>query len=569
MQVGTHGRRINRKFVGPALAVVLLLITSMNAAAVGRPAALIIDANTGKVVSANSPDEPRYPASLTKMMTLYVVFDLIEQGKLSYNTRIRFSEAAISVQPTKLGLAVGADIALIDAIKGLIVKSANDAAVAVAEHIAGTEGRFADLMTQKARQIGMAATTFKNAHGLPNSEQVTTARDMITLGLRLQDDFPKHYGLFATRDFRHAGDNHRNHNTMLWNYEGTDGIKTGYTSASGFNLVANVRRGNKHVMGVVFGGLSASTRNQTMRTLLNLALYKASDTKTRVPVAKAKPAPGPKPVARPELVASNSTVPPAKPATIEATPPKPIETARVKTVDIAAMAPAPTTQRPILVAPRPPKQAAIPAVETPPQPAPAPPPQTEPALPIPPLASAATLAPANPASRPAEVRTPNFRASADPSPAPQLKPSFAAPAVRTGAPPSTLQQQAENLARGADQITQQPAAQQRQQLARATATQATPAYRLNGPTAPADTGGNMQIQVGAYASQAEAERQLAAIRGRAGDLLTNRQGVAIPAQSNGRAVFRARYAGFDASSAGTVCTELRRRQIDCMVAKPD
>ena len=164
-----------------------------------KSAVLVIDANTGRVLHQSAADEPRYPASLAKMMTIYIAFELIEQGRLSYQTKIKFSANAAAATPSKLDLEEGEEIALIDAIKILITKSANDVAVAIAEHIAGSEEKFARLMTRKARQLGMPATTFRNASGLPDEGQVTTARDMVTLALRLQDDFPKHYPLFATR----------------------------------------------------------------------------------------------------------------------------------------------------------------------------------------------------------------------------------------------------------------------------------------------------------------------------------------------------------------------------------
>ena len=246
---------------------------------------LVIDANTGRVLHQSAADEPRHPASLAKMMTLYLAFELIEQGRLSYQTKIKISANAAAAAPSKLDLEEGEEIALIDAIKALITKSANDVAIAVAEHIAGSEEKFARLMTQKARQLGMTATIFRNASGLPDDEQVTTARDMVTLALQPAGRFPQalpavrhaHLHLQRTRRFR-------NHNTLLVHYEGTDGIKTGYTRASGFNLVASVRRGRKHVIGAVFGGASAASRNAAMRTFLNMGLVKASTEKTRQPV---------------------------------------------------------------------------------------------------------------------------------------------------------------------------------------------------------------------------------------------------------------------------------------------
>src|SRR6185503_1574023 len=268
------------------------LVATLAAAAPGiahaeakKSAVLVIDGNTGRVLHQSAADEPRHPASLAKMMTIYLAFELIEQGKLSYQTKIKFSANAVAASPSKLDLEEGEEIALIDAIKILITKSANDVAIAVAEHIAGSEEKFARLMTRKAHQLGMSATTFRNASGLPDDAQVTTARDMVTLALRLQDDFPKHYPLFATRTASYKSEEFRNHNTLLFHYEGTDGLKTGYTRASGFNLVASVRRGKKHVIGAVFGGASADSRNSAMRTYLNMGLVKASNEKTRQPAA--------------------------------------------------------------------------------------------------------------------------------------------------------------------------------------------------------------------------------------------------------------------------------------------
>src|ERR1700674_1561865 len=201
-----------------ALAAVLAFatpVTAPPAQAAGKSAVLVIDANTGRVLHASAADELRHPASLAKMMTLYMAFELIEQGRLSYQTKINISANAAAAAHTKLDLAEGEEIALVDAIKALITKSANDMAVAIAEHIAGSEERFAKLMTQKAHQLGMPATVFKNASGLPDDEQVTTARDMVTLALRMQDDFPKHYPLFATRTFTYKSETLHNHNTLL------------------------------------------------------------------------------------------------------------------------------------------------------------------------------------------------------------------------------------------------------------------------------------------------------------------------------------------------------------------
>ena len=246
---------------------------------------MMFDANTGAVLHNDDGDELRHPASLTKMMTLYLTFETIESGRLSMSDRVVISEQAASVAPSKLGLEPGEDIAVADAIKALITKSANDVAVGLAEKIGGTQANFVRLMNGRAKDLGMSKTHFENASGLPNNDQVTTARDMITLGMRLQDDFPGYYPMFAMRVFNYHGASHRNHNTMLNNFSGIDGIKTGYTSKSGFNLVSSVHRGGKHIIGAVFGGSSAASRNGEMRMLLTRALMRASTNKTRKPAA--------------------------------------------------------------------------------------------------------------------------------------------------------------------------------------------------------------------------------------------------------------------------------------------
>lgn len=305
-------RRLGRLF---ALWLMALLLGTGGAAAEARYAALAVDANTGEVLHAEGADEARYPASLTKMMTLYLVFEQLRDRKLRPDSRIVVSEEAASMPPSRLGLEPGTTISVADAIRALVTKSANDVAVAVAEQIAGSEERFAALMTRRARELGMRSTTFRNAHGLPDAGQQTTARDMVRLALRLYDDFPAESRVFATRTFVHAGRTHRNHNTLLGTFAGMEGIKTGYTRASGFNLVASVRRDGRHVVAAVFGGQSASARNARMRVILARALARASPVRTRVravpvpvPVARARPpavavAPVARPAPEPRLVA--------------------------------------------------------------------------------------------------------------------------------------------------------------------------------------------------------------------------------------------------------------------------
>ncbi len=285
-----------------------------------RHAAMILDANTGAVLHNDDGDELRHPASLTKMMTLYLTFETLESGRLSMTDMVKVSQEAASAAPSNLDLEPGEEITVANAIRALITKSANDVAVALAEKIGGSQGNFARLMNARARDLGMMKTNFKNASGLPNPDQVTTARDMITLGLRLQDDFPTYYPLFATRAFSYQGSTYRNHNTLMNHFAGIDGIKTGYTRASGFNLVSSVRRNGRHVVGAVFGGRSAGSRNGEMRSLLTRALTRASTVKTRKPapalIAKLKSAPKlavrPEPKPEPRLAAA--TIKPSAPA---------------------------------------------------------------------------------------------------------------------------------------------------------------------------------------------------------------------------------------------------------------
>ena len=285
-----------------AVSAAIVAMAAMVPAHAADPKAtsMVVDANTGAVLHNKSGDEKVYPASLTKMMTLYMTFELIELGRLDYDSKIKMTQEGADAAPSKLDLDAGEELTVLNAIKALVTKSANDVAIALAMHIGGTETNFARLMTRKARDIGMANTTFRNASGLPDPEQTTTARDMVTLGLRLQDDFPRQYRLFSTRTFTYGGKNYRNHNTLLARYRGTDGIKTGYTRASGFNLVSSVRRDGKHVVAAVFGGDSARERNAKMQSLLNAALAKASTQVTRKPALVAR-APQPQRAVKPPV----------------------------------------------------------------------------------------------------------------------------------------------------------------------------------------------------------------------------------------------------------------------------
>ena len=238
-------------------------------------AGIVIDVNTGKTLYADNADSTRYPASLTKIMTLYLLFEQLESGRVTLNTKMKVSKRAAGQAPSKLGLKPGSYIRVKDAIRALVTKSANDVAVVIAEHIGGTEIKFAKRMTKKARKIGMKRTEFRNANGLPNKNQHTSARDMAKLGISIQKRFPSYYKYFSTRSFTYKGRKYRNHNRLLGKVQGVDGIKTGYTRASGFNLVTSVKRSNKHIVAVVMGGRTGKSRDAHMKDLIKRYLKKA------------------------------------------------------------------------------------------------------------------------------------------------------------------------------------------------------------------------------------------------------------------------------------------------------
>lgn len=259
----------------PIVALLIgLLGISTTTQAEERYAALVVDANTNRILFDRYADQRRHPASLTKMMTLYMVFEALERGRLSLQQQLPVSARAAGQPQTKLGVSRGQSITVEQAILGLVTRSANDAATVVAEALAETEWQFAQLMTARARDLGMRHTQFRNASGLHHAEQVTNALDMYILARALQLHYPQYYKYFSTPRFQFRRASFRNHNRLLSDYQGTDGIKTGYIRASGFNLVTSVRRGDQHLIGVVFGGRSARTRNEHMRKILDESFAK-------------------------------------------------------------------------------------------------------------------------------------------------------------------------------------------------------------------------------------------------------------------------------------------------------
>ncbi len=229
-----------------------------------------------RVLQSSNPDALRHPASLTKVMTLYLLFERLDSGKMKLDTPLKVSEHAADQSPTKLDLKPGSTITVEDAIKGVVTRSANDAAVAIAENIGGDEDGFAKMMTQKAHALGMTRTTYVNASGLPDDDQITTARDQALLGRAIQDRFPRYYKYFSTESFVYHGEAIRSHNHLLGKVEGVDGIKTGFTRASGFNLLTSVHRDGRFIVAVVMGGHSAFERDAHMRDLISEHLKEAA-----------------------------------------------------------------------------------------------------------------------------------------------------------------------------------------------------------------------------------------------------------------------------------------------------
>ncbi len=251
--------------------VALSLSVAAPASANDKYAAIVIDAVTGEVLHESRADKQLHPASLTKLMTLYLTFKAIDEGRLSLNQQIPISRHAAGQAPSKLGLPAGSTIRVEDAIYALVTKSANDIATALGEAIGGTETQFARMMTDQARALGMTNTVFRNAHGLPNNEQVSTARDMATLARAVMRDFPERYHYFGTKSWTYRGTTYRTHNRLMERYAGMDGMKTGYIRASGFNLVASAKRGNLRLITVVFGGRTAASRDARVAELMDEA----------------------------------------------------------------------------------------------------------------------------------------------------------------------------------------------------------------------------------------------------------------------------------------------------------
>ena len=486
-----------------------------------RYAAFVIDAKTRKVLHQSNADSLRHPASLTKIMTLYLLFERLEAGRVKLTTQMPVSEPAAAQAPTKLGVRPGQTLAVEDAIKSLVTKSANDAAVVIAEMLGGSEDQFARLMTQKAHALGMARTVYRNASGLPDDAQVTTAREQALLGLAIQERFPRYYRYFATSSFVYNGHAMRNHNKLLGSVAGVDGIKTGYTHASGFNLVTSMRRADRHVVAVVLGGATGGQRDARMRELLSAHIMEASTRPAATVAVAAVQEPPAAPAAKIKVAAAISHPAPA---------PQPVAADKVAAPQLGSNEPIkPVVVRTVMVrfaaAKTPPgRQLVAPAAETKPAP------EHTAALAEVPRAGLDQANIGQIAASP--VASPPVAASQEP------------PAPPRGAKPGVLGVLPAAVAAASNAIVTPVAAADR------------PAARSG-----------WAIQVGAYEDETEARQRLAAVKSKAAAVLKKADSYTERAVKGDKTWYRARFAGFDRDAATAACKALKRSDIACMPLK--
>jgi D-alanyl-D-alanine carboxypeptidase len=538
---------------------------------------IIVDGNSGATLSANNPDASRHPASLTKIMTLYLLFERLEAGKMTLDSEMEVSAHASQQAPTKLGLRPGQTIRVEDAIKGLVTRSANDAAVVIAEAIADDEADFAKLMTRKARALGMTRTVYRNASGLPDDNQVTTARDQSTLGRAIQDRFPRYYRYFSTVAFNYRGHSIRNHNRLLGNVEGVDGIKTGYTRASGFNLVTSMRRGNRHLVGVVLGGRSGGSRDAAMRNLLAENLEKAATKRTVAAITERNPSD------------ANADV-----AEAESRPTRTVQVASTEPAAAPPVRPAAAATRSLIAE----AAAAVPSAQAKPEPAPLTsgviqtqpiaviPGSSEPMKPVKvktvqvkagqmKLASAGSAQPATAITNaipPARPEVPETSSAVVAKAETNKADSNRAEAARTEMPPQPANHGTGNGLLGvlpASSVTPSSSPQALAYADPAPRAQSQPQIiQQDGAVKPVAIHNGWIVQVGALESESEARQRLEAARSQARGLLAKADSFTEPVVAKGdRKLFRARFAGLDRDQAEAVCRTLKRSDISCIAVR--
>jgi D-alanyl-D-alanine carboxypeptidase len=583
--------------------------------------AIVVDGNTGAVLHASNADALRHPASLTKIMTLYLLFERLEAGKVRLDTPLKISVHAAEQAPTKLGVKPGQTLAVEDAIKAVVTKSANDAAVAIAENLGGDEDEFAKMMTAKAHALGMSRTTYVNASGLPNDDQITTAHDQALLGRAIQERFPRYYKYFSTEQFVYHGHAMRNHNHLLGVVGGVDGIKTGYTHASGFNLVTSVHREGRYIVAVVLGGRSAGERDAHMRELINRHIREASLQRTAPAIAdRLEPRPEPRSPSgehaeahaepKPAVtskVSSSSRAELPSPGRIgnsaPATGGDPIQPVLVKTITYRT---APVQAAPLGPMPQLVPAAAAPASRSPALPLPTLPVQpatTTPASAHPPAQIASGPAPSAAAQSPAQAPATNV---ARPAPPPAIEstksvivaatePTAVVPSPRipaTGRSVIAKSDSAKSEAiRAEAALPETPSSEApkpeatkpetakpetvRPEVAKLEArpVSAKPEAPKIDITKPEPTAaqirarGGWVIQIGAFEGEEEAKQHLSEARLKIPRFLASADPFTQRLQKGDKALYRARFAGFDKAMAEAACKELKRSEIDCMTVR--
>jgi D-alanyl-D-alanine carboxypeptidase len=556
-------------------------------------ASIVVDGYSGAVLQASNPDALRHPASLTKIMTLYLLFERLEAGEIKLDSTLKVSEYASEQAPTKLGLKPGQIIAVEDAIKAIVTKSANDAAVAVAENLGGDESRFAQLMTKKARDLGMTGTTYTNASGLPDDAQITTARDQALLGRLIQKRFPRYYKYFSTESFVYHGETMRNHNQLLGSIEGVDGIKTGFTRASGFNLVTSVHHDGRYIVAVVMGGRSSLERDAHMRELIS-AQIKGIALKHAAPaIAKSNPRDEPRPaLANASVASQGDPINPIQPPSVTTI------TFPTTPVQSASLAPMPAL---VPVAANTPQPSAQVAARWLPPAAPADAPMSAPAttviekstLPLPrgdgpsirnqprlvktitiqtrPAAQSASAAPM-PELVPVAATTPQPSAQVAARWLPPAPPTDQAHTVIASDEPKPITKTPTALAESAElepkKIEATKLAAARVELAKVKTVSAPIRSQIaTSASAPPHAHDGWLIQIGAFDREDEAKQHLSMARLKMRDALATAHPLTERVQQGDKVLYRARFTGFNKETAEAACHRFRRSDTGCIALK--
>jgi D-alanyl-D-alanine carboxypeptidase len=481
--------------------------------------AIVVDANSGRTLYAVDPDGLRHPASITKVMTLYLLFERLETGAMTLQTRIPISERAAAQEPSKLGLEPGSTISVEDAIKAVVTRSANDVAVAIAEAIGHDESTFAVMMTRKAHALGMAHTNYADASGLPNDEQITTARDLTILARSLEDRFPRYFRYFSTEEFEYDGQTIGNHNHLLGRVDGVDGIKTGYTRASGFNLLTSVHKDGRSLIAVVMGGRTAAARDRVMENLIDDHLAQCSTVRTATRIADASAA---------EAEAAQRPAQPSRPRPIAvaAGVPTHLPAARAQETDEGEGDDADNDEPTLRVS----------AVRTVAAPHPAQ------AAPFPP--------------RPVAERLVAASDAADAEPAP-----------RKASPAELGWRKGPDAAPTAQKAASTPPAKPKLVSSGKASESSVEVHSIDDSNVDAPQGGKWKIQIGATDDAAKATALLDKARKHDRNLLAAAKPMTEKVRKGENAFYRAQFAGLDSASAESACRSLKRSGFSCFATR--